>query len=158
MNSTAKWIFYGYKRYHQSFLFTHMNRETQVWMKIIAYSFFSGQHFTMVTRDKVSLSYAAMTGVVLNFRALFKSTIEKARVYSERRYAFGGLITELYHRAVLLRKGLTTSPSLRPSHKIWQTLRSKTSLQDIFSPLRRGTIGMRSLWGTFSGLRCCITI
>lgn len=33
VNSIAKWIFHGYKRYYQSFLLAHMNREAKVWVK-----------------------------------------------------------------------------------------------------------------------------
>lgn len=40
--STTKWILHTYKRYYQSFPFEHMDRDIQVWVKIVTHSFFPG--------------------------------------------------------------------------------------------------------------------
>lgn len=114
LTSTAKWIRHRYKRYHQSFIFSHINREARLWIKIIMHLFFLAQHFTNITRDRVCLAYALMTVVELNFGAIFKSYMRKAHAHRRRRYVFGGLITELCSRAGVPEDPLTTSHRLRP--------------------------------------------
>lgn len=66
-------------------------------MKIANHSFFLGQHFTSVTRDKICLAYALMTGMDINFGTIFKSAMQKVKVHKGRRYAFDDVITELCH-------------------------------------------------------------
>lgn len=52
-----------------------MNREAQVWIKIIMHALFQGLHFTKITRDRVFLAYAFITKAMLNIRAICKSSI-----------------------------------------------------------------------------------
>lgn len=92
--SIAKWIRHSYRGYYHAFLFSHMNRETRVWTKIIMYSFIPGLYYTEITQDKVCLVYALMTGAVVNIRVVFKSSMRKARVHKGHRYAFRSLITK----------------------------------------------------------------
>lgn len=92
---TAKWILHAYKGYHLAFPFTHMNRETRVWVNIMTHSFFWGQHFTDVTRDRVCLVYALMTGMEINFGTILRSAIRKMKMHKGHKYALGGLITKL---------------------------------------------------------------
>lgn len=43
------------------------------------------------------LTYALMTGMEVNFGAIFRTAMRKAKTHKGRRYAFGGLISELCH-------------------------------------------------------------
>ncbi|KAG5628220.1 hypothetical protein H5410_013438, partial [Solanum commersonii] len=74
--STAKWIRHGHRGYHQSYPYAHMNREAQVWLKIVIKYCIPGLHFT------------------------------EARVHRGRRYAFRGLITCLCRRARVLEENV----------------------------------------------------
>lgn len=75
-----------------------MNREAGVWVKIIMHSTFLGQHFTEITWDWVCLVYTLMTGTELNFGAIYKSSMRKARAHRGCRYAIGGSIIGLCRR------------------------------------------------------------
>jgi len=97
--STAKWIRHGHRGYHQSYPYAHMNREARVWLKMVMNCLIPGLHFTEVTRDRVCLVYALMKDLPINVGAVLKSAMRKARVHRGRRYAFGGLITNLCRRA-----------------------------------------------------------
>lgn len=61
----------------------------------MTHSFFLGQHFIAVTRDRVCLAYALMTSMDINFGTIFRSAMRKVKVHKGCRYAFGDLITEL---------------------------------------------------------------
>lgn len=61
----------------------------------MTHSFFPVHHFIAIMKDRVCLAFALITGVELNFGAVFMSAIRKARVHHGRKYAFGGLTTEL---------------------------------------------------------------
>lgn len=41
------------------------------------------------------LTYALMTGMTLNYGAIFRLAMRKAKTHKAHRYAFGGLITQL---------------------------------------------------------------
>ncbi|KAK4724170.1 hypothetical protein R3W88_026949 [Solanum pinnatisectum] len=69
--------------------YAHMNRESWVWLKLVMNCLIQGLHFTKVTRDRVCLVYALMKDLPINM----------AQVHQGRRYAFGGLITNLCRQA-----------------------------------------------------------
>ncbi|KAG5616546.1 hypothetical protein H5410_016370 [Solanum commersonii] len=83
------------KRYYKSLPYAHMLRETRVWLKVVMNCLIPGLHYIDITRDRVCLVYALMTGMELNTRAIIKSSIRKARVHKGHMYAFGGLITKM---------------------------------------------------------------
>ncbi|KAG5592144.1 hypothetical protein H5410_042658 [Solanum commersonii] len=62
--------------------------------------------FTEVTRDRVCLVYALMKDLPINVEAVLKLAMRNTRVHRGRRYAFGGLITNLYRRAGVPEKSL----------------------------------------------------
>lgn len=93
--STARWTLHAYRGFHQPLLFGHLNKDARVWVKIVTHSIFPCQHFSEVTRDRVCLVYALMSGMELNVGSVVKSAMRKARTHKGRRYAFGGIITKL---------------------------------------------------------------
>uniref|UniRef100_M1DFU7 Putative plant transposon protein domain-containing protein n=1 Tax=Solanum tuberosum TaxID=4113 RepID=M1DFU7_SOLTU len=61
--SIAQWTKHSVKRYHQSLPYAHMLWETHVWMKVVMNCLIPGLHYNDITRDRVCLVYALMTGI-----------------------------------------------------------------------------------------------
>ncbi|KAH0686462.1 hypothetical protein KY284_017015 [Solanum tuberosum] len=93
--SIAQWTKHSEKRYHKSLPYARMLWETRVWLKVVMNYLIPGLHYTDITCDRVCLVYALMTGMKLNIGAIIKSSMRKARVHKEHRYAFCGLITKM---------------------------------------------------------------
>ncbi|KAK4723484.1 hypothetical protein R3W88_026263 [Solanum pinnatisectum] len=68
--SMAQWTKHSGKRYHKSFPYTYMLRETHVWLKVVMNCLILGLHYMDITHDR-------------------------ARVHKGHNYAFGGLITKI---------------------------------------------------------------
>uniref|UniRef100_M1DNW2 Putative plant transposon protein domain-containing protein n=1 Tax=Solanum tuberosum TaxID=4113 RepID=M1DNW2_SOLTU len=77
----AQWTKHSGNRYHQSRPYAHMLREKHVWLKVVMNCLIPGIHYTDITRDRVCLVYALMTGTELNIGAILKSAMRKARVH-----------------------------------------------------------------------------
>ncbi|KAH0729728.1 hypothetical protein KY290_000857 [Solanum tuberosum] len=91
----AQWTKHSGKRYHKSLPYAHMLRETCVWLKVVMKYLIPSLYYIDITRDRVCLVYALMTGMELNIGAIIKSSMRKDRVHKGNRYAFGGLITKM---------------------------------------------------------------
>lgn len=122
---------------HLSFLFAHMSKEAWVKVKIVKHSFFPGQHFTNVMRDRVCLNYALMIGMPLNYRAIFQMVMRKAKTHKGRRYDFGSLITALCYRQGSLKKRLITARSSRPPYVATNVKGPNVSLGPILTMTER---------------------
>ncbi|KAK4731410.1 hypothetical protein R3W88_024398 [Solanum pinnatisectum] len=55
-----------------------MLQETRVWLKVVMNCLIPCLHYTDITRDRVCLVYALMTGMEINIGAIIKSSIRKA--------------------------------------------------------------------------------
>ncbi|KAG5614783.1 hypothetical protein H5410_014607 [Solanum commersonii] len=104
--SMAQWTKHNGKRYHKSLPYAHILRETHVWLKVVMNCLIPGLHYIDITRDRVCLVYALMTGMKLNIKAIIKSLMRKSRVHKGHRYAFGGLITKMCRVAGVLEENL----------------------------------------------------
>uniref|UniRef100_M1DK78 Putative plant transposon protein domain-containing protein n=1 Tax=Solanum tuberosum TaxID=4113 RepID=M1DK78_SOLTU len=93
--SMTQWTKHSGKRYHKSLPYAHIMRETRVWLKVVMNCLILDLHYTYITRDRVCLVYALITGMELNIGAIIKSSMRKSRVHKEHMYAFGGLITKM---------------------------------------------------------------
>jgi len=74
-----------------------------------------GLHYTDITRDRVCLVYALMTGMKLNIEAIIKSSMRKDRVDKGNRYGFGGLITKMCRVAGVPEENLDYMAPLYPA-------------------------------------------
>lgn len=105
-----------------------MNREAQVWVKIVTRSFFLGQHFIAVMRDRVCLAYSLMIRMEINFDTIFRSAMHKVKVHKGYGYSFGGLITELCHLTSVPTKEADYCPCIEgPPYVVTNTKRPEVS-------------------------------
>uniref|UniRef100_M1DXG9 Putative plant transposon protein domain-containing protein n=1 Tax=Solanum tuberosum TaxID=4113 RepID=M1DXG9_SOLTU len=74
-----------------------------------------GLHYTDISRDRVCLVYALMTGMELNIGAIIKSSMRMARVHKGHMHAFGGLITKMCHVAGVPKENLDYMAPLYPA-------------------------------------------
>ncbi|KAH0655763.1 hypothetical protein KY285_030645 [Solanum tuberosum] len=113
--SMAQWTNHDGNRYHQSLPYTHTLRETRVWLKVVMNCLIPGLHYIDITRDRVCLVYALMTGMELNIGAIVKFSMRKSRVHKGHKYAFGGLITKLCRVARVPEKNVDYMSPLYPA-------------------------------------------
>ncbi|KAG5604798.1 hypothetical protein H5410_026290 [Solanum commersonii] len=75
-----------------------------------------GLHYTDITRGRVCLVYALLTGMELNIGVIMKSSMRKTRVHKGHMYAFdGGLITKMFRVAGVLGENVDYMAPLYPT-------------------------------------------
>lgn len=92
--STARWICHMKGGTHVSLSFPHINREAQLWAKIIYAFLIHEMHMTKMMRDRACIIYALICkDIELNIGAIIFSVMRKSRFLGGHQYGFSGLVT-----------------------------------------------------------------
>lgn len=89
-----------------------MNRDVRVSTKIVMHILIPSLYFTNVTRDRVCVVYALMSGTNINFGVVLKSSMQKVQVHRGHRYSFRDLITTFCRYTGVLEKPLDNRPDI----------------------------------------------
>ncbi|MCD7451459.1 hypothetical protein HAX54_011967, partial [Datura stramonium] len=71
-NSSAHWA-RDHNGPHSTVVFSYLNREAKVWVKLVCVLFLPETHMTEVTRERIVLVYMLMKGIPINFGAVINS-------------------------------------------------------------------------------------
>lgn len=96
--SMARWGRHKETGRHNTFPYAPLNREARIWMRIVNSCLIPGTQYTKISRDRVCLVYSLMTNVPINFGAIIRSTMRKARLHSRSYFTFGNLLTAMLRK------------------------------------------------------------
>ncbi|MCD7459727.1 hypothetical protein HAX54_041782 [Datura stramonium] len=91
-NSLSRWTCHQQCGYHIYLPYAHLSREAQVWLKIVCACLVPGKHVTLMTRERMCIVYALMTGMSINMGVINKNVLKRERVKKGQNFGFRGLL------------------------------------------------------------------